>query len=98
MNYLSGISIVCTLLTSGIAFLSYRNNFRVKIDEKLTDRVKRDTAISTKLDMIITGTTELKNEIKSINNKLDEMNERLAKCEMSTRLAHNRIDKIESRL
>lgn len=85
------------MLTSAIAFLTYRNNYKSKSDERLTDTVRRDTTISTKLDMIITGTTELKNEIKSINNKLDEMNERIAKCEMSTKLAHNRIDKLESR-
>lgn len=78
--------------------MSYRNKCKINNTEKLTDKVKRDTAITTKLDMIITGTAELKNEIRVINNKLDEMSERIAKCEMSTKLAHNRIDKLETRL
>lgn len=89
------ISIVCTLLTSIIAVLSYKNTINIKDNEEITERVKRDTTISTKLDMVITSNVELKNEIKSINNKLDDMSERIARCEESTRHAHARIDKLE---
>lgn len=98
INYSALITIACTILTSLIAFLSYRNNSKSKDNQDITERVKRDTEISTKLDMMITSTSELKSEMKSLNNKFDEMSERIAKCEESTKQAHDRIDKIEFRL
>ncbi len=98
INYSALITIICTIATSLIAFLSYRNNNKSRNNQEVTERVKRDTEISTKLDMMITSTSEVKAEIKSLNNKFDEMSERIAKCEESTKQAHDRIDKIEFRL
>lgn len=98
INYSAFITIGCTIFTSLIAFLSYKNNMKSKDNQDITERVKRDTEISTKLDMMITSTSEVKTEMKSLNNKFDEMSERIAKCEESTKQAHDRIDKIEFRL
>lgn len=98
INYSALITIICTIVTSLIAFLSYKNNNKSKNNQDITERVKRDTEISTKLDMMITSTSEVKEEMKSLNNKFDEMSERIAKCEESTKQAHDRIDKIEFRL
>lgn len=98
INYSALITIGCTILTSLIAFLSYRNNTKSKDNQDITERVKRDTEISTKLDMMITSTSEVKAEMKTLNKKLDDMSERVAKCEESTKQAHDRIDKIEFRL
>lgn len=98
MNYSVIISIICTITTSIIAVLSYRNNMTNKNSEEVTDRVKRDTTISTKLDLVITGNVELKNEIKSINNKFDDISERLVRCEENSKHAHERIDNLERKM
>lgn len=97
-NYSLIISILCTITTSIIAILSYKNSKNSKINEELTDRVKRDTAISTKLDMVIISNGEVKTEIKSINSKFDDISERVARCEEKTKQAHERIDKLETKL
>lgn len=91
------ISILCTIITSIISFLSYKNNIRARTSNDISDRVKRDTTITTKLDMVISGTADLKNEIKNINDKFDEINERVARCEERTKNAHERIDRLESK-
>ncbi len=89
------ISITCTIITSIIAVLSYKSNIKNRSNEEMADRVKRDTTISTKLDMVITGNVELKNEMKSINDKFDEINERVARCEEQIKNFNERIDKLE---
>lgn len=98
MNYSLIISILCTITTSIIAVLSYKNNISSKSSEEVKERVKRDTTISTKLDLVITGNVELKNEIKSINNKFDDISERLVRCEENSKHAHERIDKLEGKM
>lgn len=97
-NYSLLISIICTITTSIIAFLSYKNNMKTRSNEEITDRVKRDTAISTKLDMVITGNVELKNEIKGINDKFDDISERVARCEEKTKNANERIERLENKV
>jgi peptidoglycan hydrolase CwlO-like protein len=92
------IPIICTISTSIIVFLTYKNNTYKKNTEEITDRVKRDTAISTKLDMVIAGTTELKNEIKNLDNKFDDITERVTKCEESIKHAHDKIKKMEYKM
>lgn len=98
INYSLIISIICTVVTSIIAILNYKNSIDNRNCVEVTDRVKRDTAISTKLDMVITGNIELKSEIKNINNKFDDISERVARCEENTKHAHGGIDKIEDKL
>ena len=98
INYSALITFLCTILTSVLAFLTYKNNSKIRVNGDITEKVKRDTEISTKLDMMITSTSEMKLEMRSLNNKLDEMSERIAKCEESMKQAHDRIDKIELRL
>ncbi len=97
VNYSLIISIICTLITCIIAVLTYKNCISNKNNEEIKDRVKRDTTISTKLDMVITGNIELKNDIKNIDDKFDSMSERVARCEENTNYAHERIDKIENK-
>lgn len=97
-NYSTVISIICTIITSVIAFLTYKKNMSNGDKDAIEERVKRDTTISTKLDLVITGNVELKSEIKYLNNKFDDINERVARCEENTKHAHDRIDKLEDKL
>lgn len=98
INYSLIISIFFTIITSLIAILTYKNNMNNDNKEAIEERVKRDTTISTKLDLVITGNVELKNEVKNLNNKFDDISERVARCEENTKHAHDRIDKLEDRL
>lgn len=98
IKYFPIISITCTIITSIIAFLTYKNHMSSGNKEAIEERVKRDTTISTKLDLVIAGNAELKNEVKNLNNRFDEINERVARCEENTKHAHERIDKLEDRL
>lgn len=98
INYSTIISIICTIITSILAILSYKNNASNKNNDEITERVKRDTTISTKLDMVITGNVELKNEIKNMNNKFDKINERVARCEETDKHINERIEKLEKKL
>lgn len=98
INYSPIISIICTIITSIIALLTYKNNMSNGNKEAIEERVKRDTTISTKLDLVITGNVELKSEIKNLNNKFDDISERVARCEENTKHAYDRIDKLEDRL
>lgn len=98
INYLPIISIICTIITVLLTFLTYKGNMNSDNKEKIEERVKRDTTISTKLDLVITGNVELKNEIKNLNNKFDDISERVARCEENAKHAHERIDNLERRL
>ena len=98
INYSTIISIICTVITSILAYLTYKNNIGNKTRDSIADEVKRDTAISTKLDMVISGNNDLKDEIRDINEKLDTVTERIAKCEEQTKNASVRIEKIENKI
>ncbi len=98
INYLPIISIICTIITVLLTFLTYKGNMNSDNKEEIEERVKRDTTISTKLDLVITGNVELKNEIKNLNNKFDDISQRVARCEENTKHAHERIDNLERRL
>ena len=67
------VPILCSVIAVIVSLKNYSKDDKKETKEDITDRVKRDTAISTKLDMVITGNTELKNEIKGINNKFDDI-------------------------
>ena len=91
------ISIICTITTSIIAFFTYKNNLHNKTREELSDRVRRDTEISIKLDMVIKGNVEMNDKVREINNKLDDMSERIARNEEQIKNAFNRIEKLEKK-
>lgn len=98
MNYSSLISIICTVITSLVAFLTYKANLGSRTKDSITDRVKRDTAISTKLDMVLSGNNDLKDEVRSINDKFDTMTERIARCEEQTKNVSERVEKLEEKI
>ena len=82
----------------GITNINYSTIISIISRDSIADEVKRDTAISTKLDMVISGNNDLKDEIRDINEKLDTVTERIAKCEEQTKNASVRIEKIEDKI
>lgn len=97
MSY-SLISIICTIITSIIALLTYKNNRSNRSREEIEEKVIRDITISARLDLVTTKNVELKSEMKNLNNKFDDVRERVVRCEERTKHAHDRIDKLEDRL
>jgi len=98
IEYSPVISIICTIVTSLIAFLTLKSNLGKKNKEEITESVKRDTTISTKLDMVLSGNNDLKEEVKTINNKIDFITERIARCEEQTKNLTERVDKLEEKV
>ena len=92
------IPLICTIITSLIAILSYKDNIKHKGNEEIVENVKRDTTISTKLDMVLTGNAELKSEIKGINEKFDDISDRVARCEEKTNNICERLDKVDGKI
>ena len=92
------IPILCSVIAVVISLKNYSKDNKKETKEDITDRVKRDTTISTKLDMVIVGNTELKNEIKGINNKFDDITEKVARIEESCKQAHKRLDTLENKI
>ncbi len=86
------IPIICSIISVIISILVFGKNKNKDNREDITEDVRRDTILSTKLDMVIAGNSDLKNEIRGINNKFDKVNERLTRVEESSKQAHKRLD------
>lgn len=56
----------------------------------------QDTVAATKLDYISKGVGDIRLDIKAQDKRISEIVERLIKIEESSKLAHHRIDNIES--
>ena len=91
-NILIYIPIICTIISVTISFLVFNKNKNKDNKKNITEEVKRDTILSTKLDMLIAGNSDLKTEIRGINSKFDKVNERLTRVEESSKQAHKRLD------
>ena len=91
-NILIYIPIICSIISVTISFLVFNKNKTKDNKENISEDVRRDTILSTKLDMVIAGNSDLKNEIRGINNKFDKVNERLIRVEESSKQAHKRLD------
>lgn len=96
-NFIIYIPIFCTIISVVISFFTFKKNGNKEVETDITEDVRRDTILTTKMDMVIAGNGELKNEIRGINNKFDKVNERLARVEESSKQAHKRLDSIEKK-
>ena len=67
-NILIYIPIICSIISVTISFLVFNKNKTKDNKENISEDVRRDTILSTKLDMVIAGNSDLKNEIRGINN------------------------------
>ena len=91
------VPITCTIISIIITIIVFTRNTKKDNEKEITKDVKRDIEISTKLDMVLSGNVELKNETKEINGKFDKFNERLTRVEESVKSSHKRIDDLEKR-
>ena len=77
-------------------FFGLKNSKRTDTKD-IEERVKENTRINIKLDNIGQTTQDIKAEVSSMRDDIKSHNERLIKLEESCKLAHHRLDGLESR-
>ena len=96
------MSIEITVLISAVsvAFAVYfgLKNSRRADTKDIEERVKGDTRINMKLDVISSDTKEIRSELSSMRDDIKQHNDRLIKVEESCNSAHHRLDSVEKRL
>ena len=96
------MSIEITVLISAVSvafaiFFGLKNSRRADTKD-IEERVKGDTRINMKLDIISSDTKEIRQELSSMREDIKSHNERLIKVEESCKSAHHRLDTVEKRL
>lgn len=57
----------------------------------------RDARMEAKVDSIASGVTDMRVELRTMQNKLEDQGQRLAAVESSGKSAHHRIDELEKK-
>lgn len=77
-------------------FFGLKNNKRTDTKD-IEERVKENTRINLKLDDIANTIREVKSEISSLKEEMQNHNDRIIKVEESAKQGHKRLDTLESR-
>ena len=80
-NILAIISIVCTIFNSMIIFNFNKKKIKSINRTEVSENVRNNTELSTKVEIIIRDISEIKSELKSIDKRNDEMSNQIARCE-----------------
>lgn len=67
-------------------------------DNSIKSRTEEQISVSTKLDYVVQGLNEIKVDLKSQANRIQELSERVIIVEESTKLAHHRLDTLDIKL
>ena len=82
------IALLCSVVAAFVAITTMNRNK----EKDSTEQARSDGRIDAKLDFISQSTTSLQSDFKGLKMDIGQMNERLIKCEESTKSAHHRID------
>lgn len=85
------IALLCTILGVSISYLTFQRNK----DNAIRAETREDAETRAKLDYISKGVDDIRLDIKTQDRKINEIIERVAKVEESSKSAHHRIDNIE---
>jgi septal ring factor EnvC (AmiA/AmiB activator) len=85
------IALFCTILGVSISYLTFQRNK----DNAIRAETREDAETRAKLDYISKGVDDIRLDIKTQDRKINEIIERVAKVEESSKSAHHRIDNIE---
>lgn len=86
------LTAVSTVVGIGIGVLGAVRTGKKELKEDTTQNVTQNVRIETKLDLISNGVDLIRIDFKEQGRKIDDINERLARCEESTKSSHKRID------
>lgn len=78
-------------------FFGLKNSKRTDTKD-IEERVKENTRINLKLDDIASTVREVKSEIGSLKEEMQNHNDRIIKVEESAKQGHKRLDTLENRL
>ena len=67
-------------------------------DASIKNQTKEQMAVSTKLDYVVQGLNDIKFDLRSQDNKLQNLAERVVKVEESNKSAHHRLEALESKI
>ena len=67
-------------------------------DASIKNQTKEQMAVSTKLDYVVQGLNDIKFDLRSQDNKLQNLTERVTKVEESNKSAHHRLDTLEKKI
>lgn len=77
--------------------LNIKNNRRTD-NSDLEDRVRENTRINMKLDVISSNTKDIKDEVVEMRKELNSHDNRIIKVEESVKSLHHRVDEMATRL
>lgn len=78
-------------------FFGIKNNKRTDASE-VEARVAENTRVSTKLDIAVQNTVDIKNDIRNMNSKIETHDKQIVILEQSQKALHHRLDGVEDRL
>ncbi len=88
--------LISVLALSFSIYMGVRNN-RKEDDKDIADKVARDTIINCKLDEISSDVKDVKYDMSTTKNKVEDIDKRLVVVEQSVKSAHHRIDRLEGK-
>lgn len=95
------IGALCLLVGAAIGYIGFLKGMKKDVKEEAQSDTKEKVQLNTKLDILLSNNTEIKGEVKNINDKFDKFkddaNERLTRVEESVKSAHKRIDGLEDK-
>lgn len=80
-NILALISLGCTIFNSITLYLTNKSKVKKEDVSETTAKAKENAELSTKVDMLIKDTDELKKDYKRIDTRVDEMSNQIVRCE-----------------
>ena len=91
------IGIVISVLSLMVAaIIGFTNLRRGKSADDHQEAAEMTTVI-VKLEVISTGITEIKSDMRNLQTSQQELRDRLIICEQSTKSLHHRVDKLEGK-
>ena len=88
------ISLCSLIIAMVVAFSNIRNKNYVN-DRESASQI---TTLIVKLENIADGINEIKSDMRSMKNDVDDLRERLISVEQSAKTAHHRIDTLEGKV
>lgn len=85
------IALLCTVLGVVISYLTFQRNK----DNSIRAETKENAFTSAKLDYISKGVDDIRLDIKAQDRKIEDIVDRVARIDESTKSAHKRIDRLE---
>lgn len=89
------IALACSVIGAIVGIATFNNNKQKSIKQETKEESSTQTKVEMQLNYISRGIDDIKLDMKMQDKKINDLVERVAKLEESTKSAHKRIDDIE---